>query len=935
MKYPTKGQYREVFQFSHISLLDPALKQYKPERDKQDLIAIASGGNASTFKLNGSQESLAIRCFDQDIPDRAIRLAAISAFLQKQGNPIFVPFKYIQEGILVDGQRYPIVQMPWVTGDTLDTYIDRNLGSTVIFKSLADQFKDLIAVLEKLGAAHGDLQHGNIMVSGGRLVLIDYDGMYVPELQGRGFRNPERGLRNYQHPERTDEFNPELDRFSSLVIYLGLYALSHRPGFWSKYAGSENLLLTESDFHTPNQSKLLAELETIPELKSLVERFRPICLGNLSQVPRLQDFLENRIAQPVLPNKGHTIRQQNRSAAIDGNNRSLMLDKVDEYVEVVGQITDYYESIDKNRNSYWFFNFGDYRNSCFKLTIWNDALEIFQKQNKRPEDYKGKWVRVSGLVSSYQKPGTKYPPNPQINIKSPVQIEVLPNKAEAQHLLGQAATHTISPPQQSISSTKLTLPPVSPTKAVPSSLPDQLTPTEKTLTKLYTNRLVPSGQPLSQPTSASQHSTPPVLQVLTPILNFGNIRYGQTVIETLRFKNNSTSTIRVLPWRKMPGITVFPDVISCLPNHEDSFRISLDSTKLNPGNITYSNRIGNEIHEDYRFIICYLQHNTQTTDISAQLILVKTISVLPTQPAPAQPAPAQPAPAQPAPAQPAPVQPAPAQPAPVQPAPAQPAPVQPAPVQPALIVPAQSIHRSPRMRIFIGLAVMGLLLFSLIGHTSDNATVVATQVSTKIKTITATPSPVRTTASTQATRSGTNSTLITLTTTTIITPTPSVISTVELIIEATEPTNVPSPTIENTSQAAIYQPTQTVIVSACQQTEYIRPIEPINITIFNEITFKWEFNGVLPEECGFEVRMWREDNPPLGVHDAVLSNQNGTIRLVEQGIYQLSIPFIRGIPSVQGRSGDYYWSVSIVQIRPEYKDLGQNGEAGKFHLEIR
>src|SRR5438034_11486371 len=65
--------------------------------------------------------------------------------------------------------------------------------------------------------AHGDLQHGNILVRGGSIHLVDYDGMWVPALKGR--HATETGHRAYQHPERSEQdYGQEIDRFSVLVI---------------------------------------------------------------------------------------------------------------------------------------------------------------------------------------------------------------------------------------------------------------------------------------------------------------------------------------------------------------------------------------------------------------------------------------------------------------------------------------------------------------------------------------------------------------------------------------------------------------------------------------------------------------------------------------------------------------------------------------------
>jgi hypothetical protein len=67
--------------------------------------------------------------------------------------------------------------------------------------------------------AHGDLQHGNIIVEHGHLRLVDHDGLFVPEMAG--WTSSEVGHQHYQHPARDAAFfNKHLDNFSAIVIYL-------------------------------------------------------------------------------------------------------------------------------------------------------------------------------------------------------------------------------------------------------------------------------------------------------------------------------------------------------------------------------------------------------------------------------------------------------------------------------------------------------------------------------------------------------------------------------------------------------------------------------------------------------------------------------------------------------------------------------------------
>jgi hypothetical protein len=60
-----------------------------------------------------------------------------------------------------------------------------------------------------------------------RLILIDHDGMYEPA--PTELPPAEKGLPNYQHPDRDDHhFGHGLDRFSAWAIYTSLIALHQR-----------------------------------------------------------------------------------------------------------------------------------------------------------------------------------------------------------------------------------------------------------------------------------------------------------------------------------------------------------------------------------------------------------------------------------------------------------------------------------------------------------------------------------------------------------------------------------------------------------------------------------------------------------------------------------------------------------------------------------
>src|SRR5262249_24224520 len=150
-----------------------------------------------------------------------------------------------------------ILKMEWVEGERLDRYIEKNLSNPSALLSLAKLWVQMVKALRQASVAHGDLQHGNVLVVQGGLRLIDYDGMFVPRLSGRG--SHEIGHRNYQLPRRTEaDFGLYLDNFSAWVVYMSLIALGVDPELRKHFrGGDECLLFSRQDFEQPHKSDIL------------------------------------------------------------------------------------------------------------------------------------------------------------------------------------------------------------------------------------------------------------------------------------------------------------------------------------------------------------------------------------------------------------------------------------------------------------------------------------------------------------------------------------------------------------------------------------------------------------------------------------------------------------------------------------------------------
>ncbi len=282
MSWPTPQDYNEAIQSPRLSFSDSDLQAGTPELTSLGLPCPITGGFASVFRIRCNSRDWAVRCFLRDFPDHQERYAAIGRSLAELKLPYTVGFDFIQEGIRVRGQWYPVLKMEWIDGASLKDAIEASISNPMGIRNLADRWLVMLRALKRSGIAHGDLQHGNILVSGADFRLIDYDGVFVPALAGR--HSHEVGHRNYQHPGRTEkDFGPYLDNFSGWAIYLTLVALSVDPGLWPRFgAGEEHLLFKKEDFEEPRYSRTFRAVEQLRDDR--IQKYVPL-LKSMLRMP--------------------------------------------------------------------------------------------------------------------------------------------------------------------------------------------------------------------------------------------------------------------------------------------------------------------------------------------------------------------------------------------------------------------------------------------------------------------------------------------------------------------------------------------------------------------------------------------------------------------------------------------------------------------------
>ena len=303
MNYPSISDYIEALRDAEDSLSE--LKDLRLVYDDQGHPIMSSGNFAVVFKMQApTGEYHALKCFLRDQEERSERYRLIAEELQYVQSTYLVKFRYLESELFVDvpnteGEEYPVLLMDWVDGIPLDQYL-----KTIIIR-LDDYKKDLLAYRFSLLArwlvtqpfAHGDLKPDNICVrDDGSLVLLDYDGMYVPALSGR--KPLEQGSPHYRHPLRsTLPFDEHIDDYSLSLILLSLRAIALDETLYVRYSSCEYLLLSEQDQLNPYTSPVFKELNRLVLSLDLIDSYHTY----LKSLHNTTYYLEARNFQLLAP----------------------------------------------------------------------------------------------------------------------------------------------------------------------------------------------------------------------------------------------------------------------------------------------------------------------------------------------------------------------------------------------------------------------------------------------------------------------------------------------------------------------------------------------------------------------------------------------------------------------------------------------------------
>ncbi|MEU4724736.1 hypothetical protein AB0G06_34440 [Nonomuraea dietziae] len=302
---PTGREYAEAIQNPHLCFADQNLQASALELTKVGLPKIISGNNAVVFSLTQpSGRRSAIKCFTRHFEDLPARYRQIDRYLsqiprERLSQPWKMGFEYLQREILVNGVRHPVLIMEWAEGQDLLTWLNGNHTNTNALDIVGQRLTELAADLRSEGIAHGDLQHGNIIVAPDlTLRLVDYDGLFVPPLAGQA--PLEMGHRNYQSARRDDAyFASDVDHFSLWLICASLACVSIDPTLWNRLhePDGEYLLLSGEDLCDLENSPRFPALLLHPDsrIRSIASKLRTMTDAALEEVPPLDPLAYTRM----------------------------------------------------------------------------------------------------------------------------------------------------------------------------------------------------------------------------------------------------------------------------------------------------------------------------------------------------------------------------------------------------------------------------------------------------------------------------------------------------------------------------------------------------------------------------------------------------------------------------------------------------------------
>jgi hypothetical protein len=303
MSWPTANDYFEAVQHPLRHFHKPDLKRSQVALNDTGKPRVTSGKRQDVYQMRDASghERWAIGCFTQQPQGQRRRYYLINTHFAAHHSPCLVETDYLDQGISIRGRWFPITCSRWVDGVPLSDWVRNNADQPLQMQCMADAWLRLVRELHQAGLAHGNLCSNTVLVATDtlpgtvKLHLLDYDAMYLPELAATP--PEEMGHVDYQHPQRIARqwYHAHADRFSQLLVYTALQALTvGGQRLWQKHDQSGNLLFRERDAREPGTSAVFQELWRSPHglVRDLAGYLILATQNSVENVPALEQVVD-------------------------------------------------------------------------------------------------------------------------------------------------------------------------------------------------------------------------------------------------------------------------------------------------------------------------------------------------------------------------------------------------------------------------------------------------------------------------------------------------------------------------------------------------------------------------------------------------------------------------------------------------------------------
>ncbi|HTF53153.1 MAG TPA: hypothetical protein VK735_37390 [Pseudonocardia sp.] len=294
MAYPSKEDYLKAVQHSDSFTSDALRRAEFVPHPVWGIPKPAAGTSAVVFKAVLDGQEQALRFLTRQDAALRERYDALGEHFAGHDLVDCVAMSHWEEdAIRIGGRTWPVVRMQWVNGRALNQHVDKLVErlDTAALGVLAADWQRLVARLQAGRFAHGDLQHGNVLVDErGMLRLVDFDCAWIARFTGQT-PPTETGHRNYQPENR--RWGQWMDTFSGLVVYLSLLTLSRNPTPWHALNTGENLLFQRDDFAPPFRTPAWVHISSIldPQLDQLAACLQRCCAPGWTATGGLAELL--------------------------------------------------------------------------------------------------------------------------------------------------------------------------------------------------------------------------------------------------------------------------------------------------------------------------------------------------------------------------------------------------------------------------------------------------------------------------------------------------------------------------------------------------------------------------------------------------------------------------------------------------------------------